>query len=115
MVVSRRSKTPFADEPTLPVQRKLAWDEEEQLGEREEIEQDRLTDGKKEGETRDENGMERNERYVLVPLRTVQVLLSAESTCQYYNQHGQFSSKITMKKMKNLDFFNFNKAMMYFD
>ncbi|XP_073802263.1 nuclear protein MDM1 isoform X23 [Danio rerio] len=63
VVVSRRSSSGevgLPEEPTLPVQRKLAWDEEEQLGEREEIVQDRLTD--KEGKTRNENGMERNER-----------------------------------------------------
>lgn len=63
VVVSRRSspgEVGLPEEPTLPVQRKLAWDEEEQLGEREEIVQDRLTD--KEGKTRNENGMERNER-----------------------------------------------------
>ncbi|XP_056311793.1 nuclear protein MDM1 isoform X5 [Danio aesculapii] len=63
VVVSRRSSPGeggLPEQPTLPVQRKLAWDEEEQLGEREEIVQDRLTD--KGGKTRNENGMERNER-----------------------------------------------------
>ncbi|XP_016141273.1 nuclear protein MDM1 [Sinocyclocheilus grahami] len=54
------------EDPTLPVQRKLAWDEEEGLGERDEseISQDELKVEKNEGNPKDEHGdmKERNER-----------------------------------------------------
>uniref|UniRef100_A0A671N158 Nuclear protein MDM1 n=1 Tax=Sinocyclocheilus anshuiensis TaxID=1608454 RepID=A0A671N158_9TELE len=54
------------EDPTLPVQRKLAWDEEEGLGERDEseISQEELKVEKNEGNPKDEHGdmKERNER-----------------------------------------------------
>uniref|UniRef100_A0A8C1EG79 Nuclear protein MDM1 n=2 Tax=Cyprinus carpio TaxID=7962 RepID=A0A8C1EG79_CYPCA len=57
------------EDPTLPVQRKLAWDEEEGFGERDEsdISEEELTVEKNEGNPKNEHGLmkERNERYVL--------------------------------------------------
>uniref|UniRef100_A0A8C2A5Z6 Nuclear protein MDM1 n=1 Tax=Cyprinus carpio TaxID=7962 RepID=A0A8C2A5Z6_CYPCA len=57
------------EDPTLPVQRKLAWDEEEGFGERDEsdISEEELTVEKNEGNPKNEHGhmKERNERYVL--------------------------------------------------
>lgn len=72
VAASRRSspgESGLHEDPTLPVQRKLAWNEEEGLGERDEseISQEELTVEKNEGNPIDEHGSikERNERYVL--------------------------------------------------
>uniref|UniRef100_A0A673L9N5 Nuclear protein MDM1 n=1 Tax=Sinocyclocheilus rhinocerous TaxID=307959 RepID=A0A673L9N5_9TELE len=66
------------EDPTLPVQRKLAWDEEEGLGERDEseISQEELKVEKNEGNPKDEHGdmKERNERYLQINSLTLQVL-----------------------------------------
>ncbi|KAK2892838.1 hypothetical protein Q8A67_012826 [Cirrhinus molitorella] len=69
VVASRRSSHGEAglhENPTLPVQRKLAWDEEDRLGERNdsEISQEELTVEKNEWNPKDEHGdiNERNER-----------------------------------------------------
>lgn len=72
VAASRRSSPGVAglhEDPTLPVQRKLAWDEEEGHGERDESEiaQEEFTVEQNEGNPKDEhrNIKERNERYVL--------------------------------------------------
>ncbi|XP_058629526.1 nuclear protein MDM1 isoform X4 [Onychostoma macrolepis] len=69
VAASRRSSPGDArlhEDPTLPVQRKLAWDEEEGLGDRDEseISQEELTVEKNEGNPKDKHGdmKERNER-----------------------------------------------------
>ncbi|XP_043093449.1 nuclear protein MDM1 isoform X2 [Puntigrus tetrazona] len=69
VAASRRSSSGFArlhEDPTLPVQRKLAWDEEEELGERDEseISQEELTVEKNVGNPKNEHWdvKERNER-----------------------------------------------------
>lgn len=72
VAASRRSSPGEArlhEDSTLPVQRKLAWDEEEGLGDRDEseISQEELTVEKNVGNPKDKHGdmKERNERYVL--------------------------------------------------
>lgn len=72
VAASRRSSPGEArlyEDSTLPVQRKLAWDEEEGLGDRDEseISQEELTVERNVGIPKDKHGdmKERNERYVL--------------------------------------------------
>jgi len=68
VAASRRSS--LGEEPTLPVQRKLAWDEEEGHGERNEseISQEEFTVKKNQWYPKDDHGniKERNDRYVIV-------------------------------------------------
>lgn len=68
VAASRRSS--LGEDPTFPVQRKLAWDEEEGHGERNEseISQEEITVEKNQWNPKDDHGniKERNDRYVLI-------------------------------------------------
>ncbi len=82
VAASRRSSPGDArlhEDPTLPVQRKLVWDEEEGLGDRDEseISHEELTVEENEGNPKDKHGemKGRNERYVLY------VLLKCDLSC----------------------------------